>query len=122
MKLSTLLALAGLTLLSPAAIAQGAHSGHPAQAVQRDTAATKAFRAANAKMHKSMDLKFSNDADLDFVRGMIAHHEGAIDMAQVILQYGKDEQPRKWATDIIREQEREMAEMQAWLKQRGASR
>ena len=47
---------------------------------------------------------------------MIPHHQGAIDMAKVVLQYGKNEQTRKWANDIIREQAREINEMQEWLK------
>jgi uncharacterized protein (DUF305 family) len=56
------------------------------------------------------------DPDVAFVRGMIAHHQGAIEMAKVRLQYGKDEQTKKWADDVIREQQREIAEMQDWLK------
>ena len=48
---------------------------------------------------------------------MIPHHQGAIDMAEVVLQYGRDETTKKWAGDIIREQRREIAEMQAWLAQ-----
>ena len=96
------------------------HNKHGATkaASAQDTAATKGYRAANTKMHAGMNLKFSNDADVDFIRGMIPHHQGAIDMARVVLQYGKDTQTRKWAEDIIREQEREIAEMQAWLKKK----
>jgi uncharacterized protein (DUF305 family) len=99
----------------------GGHSGHatPSAAPAAETPATKGYREANAKMHRDMEITFSNDADVDFVRGMIPHHQGAIDMAKVALQHGKDEQIRKWATDVIREQEREIAEMQAWLKKQG---
>ena len=70
-------------------------------------------------MHRNMDIAFSGNADVDFVRSMIPHHQGAIDMAKVALQHAKDEQIRKLATDVIREQEREIAEMQAWLKKKG---
>ena len=49
--------------------------------------------------------------------GMIAHHQRAIDMAKVVSQYGKDDQTKKWANDVIREQQREINEMQEWLKQ-----
>jgi uncharacterized protein (DUF305 family) len=117
------LALAALPAVAFAqASHHGGHSGHsiPANPAQTaDTPATKGYREANTKMHRDMDIVYSNDADVDFVRGMIPHHQGAIDMAKVALQHAKDEQIRKWATDVIREQEREIAEMQDWLKKRG---
>jgi uncharacterized protein (DUF305 family) len=111
-----------MTAFSAAALAQGAHHGHstlvPA-AHLAETLATKAYHEANAKMHRDMNIEYSNDADVDFVRGMIPHHQGAVDMAKIVLQHGRDEQTRKLATDIIREQEREIAAMRAWLEQRG---
>jgi len=113
----TLLAAATIALAS-AAHAQSPHEGHGTP-TGKDSQATKAYRAANDKMHEGMAIKFANDADIDFIRGMIPHHQGAIDMAKVVLQYGKDEQTRKLATDIIRAQEREIAEMQEWLKKKG---
>ncbi len=58
----------------------------------------------------------AGDPDVAFVRGMIAHHWGAIDMARVRLQYGKDEQTKNWAENVIRDQQREIAEMEEWLK------
>ena len=91
---------------------QGQHQGHAAAAGAG--AAEKAYRAANAKMHKAMAIKYSGDADKDFVAGMIPHHQGAIDMAQVELKYGKDPEIRKLAEAVIRDQTREIADMKAW--------
>jgi uncharacterized protein (DUF305 family) len=70
-------------------------------------------------MHKDMDIAFTGDVDADFVRGMIPHHQGAIDMARVILAHGKDPALKKLATGIIAEQEKEIAMMRDWLKANG---
>ncbi len=90
----------------------------PSQASQSE--ATKAFSEAMDRMHGPMMEGIRDpDPDVASVKGMIPHHQGAIDMARIVLQHGKDEQTRRWAADVIREQEREIAEMQAWLKNRG---
>jgi uncharacterized protein (DUF305 family) len=88
------------------------HQDHSASAAAGP--AEKAYRAAGAKMHKTMAIKYTGDADKDFVAGMIPHHQGAIDMAQVQLKYGKDPEIRKMAEAVIRDQTREIAEMKAW--------
>jgi len=80
------------------------------------TPAAHAFAEANAKMHKDMMVDMTGDADADFVRSMIPHHQGAIDMAKIELQYGKDPDIRKLAEAVIKAQEAEIADMQAWLK------
>lgn len=83
------------------------------------SASSKAFAAANAKMHEGMSIKFTGKTDQDFVRGMIAHHQGAIDMAKIELEYGKDAETRKLAEEIIAAQEAEIQQMTTWLKKNG---
>ncbi|MGO4352121.1 DUF305 domain-containing protein [Rhizobium sp. RAF36] len=80
-------------------------------------ASSHAFAEANAKMHKDMMVEMTGNADVDFVRGMIPHHQGAIDMAKIELQYGKDPEIRKLAEAVIKAQEAEIAEMNAWLSE-----
>lgn len=106
--------------LAGAALAQG-HQGHGSHgaATPADTAATKDYKAANDKMHKEMNISFSGDADVDFARGMIPHHQGAVDMAKVVLAHGKDPELRKLAESVITEQEKEIAFLRDWLTKRG---
>ena len=79
-----------------------------------EPASTKAYRSAMSKMEQNMAVTFTGDADKDFVAGMIAHHEGAVEMAKVELQYGKDPQLRKLASDVIAAQTKEIAFMKSW--------
>ena len=68
-------------------------------------------------MHKAMmKAKPSGDADVDFVQGMIPHHEGAVAMAKTVLAHGKDPEIRKLAEGIIKAQDEEIAFMKDWLK------
>lgn len=76
---------------------------------------TKAFKHVNHDMHQDMNIKLSSQADADFVRGMIPHHQGAVDMAKVVLEYGKDANNKRLAYDIINEQESEITWMKRWL-------
>ncbi len=115
----TVMLLAGLFYLPHAQSAEP-HSHHgmaPATTAATPTSSpsTAAYTAANAKMHQGMAISFTGDADRDFLAGMIAHHQGAVDMSEVVLEYGKDPKVRKLAKAIIRAQKQEIAQMQRWL-------
>ena len=73
----------------------------------------------NARMHDGMDVAPSGDIDRDFMRMMIPHHQGAIDMALVLLKYGRDERLKRLAQSIIVEQGQEIAYMRTLLDRAG---
>jgi uncharacterized protein (DUF305 family) len=121
---TTIIAVAALALLGGAGLAQthGGHgsTGHGTPGVAAPAApSTAGYQAANARMHQDMDIAYTGDADVDFARGMIPHHQGAIDMAKVVLQHGKDPELKKLAQEIVSAQEKEIAFIQDWLRKKG---
>ena len=81
--------------------------------------AGKAYLDAMRKMDAPMIAAAeASDPDVAFVRAMIPHHQGAVDMARAVLQYGKDERVKEWANQLIKAQQAEIAEEQEWLTQR----
>ena len=77
------------------------------------------YKSAMMKMMEAMP-KFAGDADIDFMKQMRTHHQGAIDMAKVVLANGKDAETRKLAQEIIAAQEKEIVTIDAWLAKKGA--
>jgi uncharacterized protein (DUF305 family) len=81
---------------------------------------TQAFKAADERMMHDMSApEYTGDADRDFVAHMIPHHQGAIEMAQVELKYGKDPEIKKLARNIIKAQHDEIALMKRWQQKHG---
>ncbi len=141
--LRTTLAAAAIVAVAGIGYAQTSHHGHggmattgaaPAHvmdpvAMQKmmdammpspgDPPSTKDLKAADMRMMHAMAVGYTGDADVDFRTHMIPHHQGAIDMAKVALNHAKDPDTKKMAEAIIKDQEREIGEMQAWLKMRG---
>ncbi len=87
-----------------------------------DSASTKGYKAAMMKTMEGMPMmKFTGDADFDFMSHMRSHHQGAVNMAKVVLANGKDGDVRKMAQDIVTAQEKEIVAIDAWLKANGNS-
>jgi len=101
-------------LLCAAGAATPVHAGSPAEA-------ESAFLAQNdqamTRMMTQMTIRPSGDVDRDFVAMMVPHHQGAIDMAQAVLRYGRNEQLRRIAQEIIVEQQQEITAMRLALGQ-----
>jgi uncharacterized protein (DUF305 family) len=123
------------TLIVLAAAQAQKHAAQSAMfAEHRITAPTAEFTASTDKtfdqlmadamsvMHKGMHTApQTGDPDHDFVTMMIPHHQGAIDMAKAILLYGKDEQLKRLAQEIIADQQNEVQLMQLWLSKQPGS-
>jgi uncharacterized protein (DUF305 family) len=91
-------------------------AGFAISAIAQDGSASKAYMDAHhAMMGKMEKMKPSGDPDRDFLTMMIPHHQGAIDMAEVEVRYGKDEKVKAMAEKIIKDQKKEIAEMQEML-------
>jgi len=72
--------------------------------------------AAMEQMMKAVAIRPSGDVDHDFVAMMVPHHESEIAMAPAELRYGKNEQLRRMAQEIVVTQQQEIAAMRLALR------
>lgn len=129
--------LASFFCVSAPALAGPMHEGHHGQKMSepakkkpcacckkklcKTNPAVKAYESAMDAMHKGMDITYTGNTDTDFARGMVPHHQGAVDMAKVQLQFGTDPELRKLAQWIVTSQQQEIGLMKRWLDRRGTS-
>lgn len=106
---------AAMPALAQDKVDHSAHGGHMAATAPW----ADAYDAANAQMHEGMAIAYSDNPDLDFARAMLAHHEGAVAMAQVQLQHGLDPEMRALAQTIIDAQGPEIEQMRAYIAKIG---
>lgn len=96
------------------------HAGHDMNPMPTASSANHVseYQHAMTAMHEQM-MVASNIAnpDVAFAKGMIPHHQGAIEMAKIQLKYGKDNEMRQLAQTIINAQQTEITQMQTWLEQ-----
>ena len=105
-------------MVAPAAAQEGHphHTGTQNSSSQGDAYA-RALSVAMDRMHKDMTSPMpTGDADRDFLATMIPHHEGAVEMARLVLIHGKDPLVRRLAEEIIAGQQSEIVAMGARLR------
>lgn len=114
--LHLVLVLLCLAPMAPAQAADMEGMDHSKMMMPDKAQAEDVYAPAMKSMHENMmAVKPTGDADVDFVQGMIPHHQGAVDMAKILLEKGKDPELKKMAKDIIVAQEKEIAFMKGWL-------
>src|ERR1700739_2256400 len=96
-------------------VAVCAKAFHPASALEASYLADNV--SAMTKMMTDMGIQPSGDVDTDFVAMMVPHHQGAIEMAQAELRFGRNEQLRRLSQEIIVTQQQEIAAMRLALGQ-----
>jgi uncharacterized protein (DUF305 family) len=99
------------------------HSSHAQRSTPADAPYWEGLMESMTRMHAAMSsTRPSANADTDFVALMLPHHQAAIDMAKIELTFGKDEQLRRLAQEIVTDQESEIQLMTLWRQQHTCDR
>ena len=117
------LSLAALLALAVPAVAQQAQTGGSMPGMQgmSDMKAMTAYQqetmASMEKMNKAMQQGMMDpDPSMAWMKSMAAHHQGAVDMSEIVLKHTKDEEVRKEARKTIQENEKSLNELNAKMK------
>ena len=120
--------LAAFALIATPALAQqgggmqGMDHGQMAGMNHDDMAGMMAgnpYGQAEMDMHQKMMAAKQGDAAEMWTRKMIEHHRGAVAMSRVAVRDAKDAQTRQMAQMTITKQEKDIAELQVWLRKHG---
>lgn len=108
----------GASMPNPSSRAEAQSAPAGSQGAAGDS--TAAFKAADERMMSAMQgTAYTGNTDEDFVAHMIPHHQGAVDMAETEVKYGKDPQLKRLAARMIASQRNEIAFMKSWQKKHG---
>ena len=110
--------MSGMSGMSGKGMDKGAMAGMAGKG-PHNMMAMNEFMASMKKMDKAMMSAKGSTTDAAFARKMIAHHQGAIDMAQVELKHGTDADAKRLAQQTIDENTKGVADLSAWLKAHG---
>ena len=108
-----------VSLAAPLPVMAQEATGHEGHMMGDMGPASMAFMEANDRMHQNMMMEYTGNADVDFIKGMIPHHQGAVEMAKIVLEHGTDPDVKKLAEEIIAAQETEIKWMTEWLAKNG---
>lgn len=95
----------------------GVHQGSRQGQAQPADPASRGYMESMRKMNRAMRKPMTGNADQDFARMMVAHHQGAVDMARVELEHGTDPDLKAMARKVVDDQTKEIQQLQDWLKQ-----
>jgi uncharacterized protein (DUF305 family) len=110
--------LISLALIPAFAAPATQHTSHPHGSMPADAPYWEGLMDSMTRMHAAMSsTRPSANADTAFVALMLPHHQAAIDMAKIELTFGKDEQLRRLAQEIVTDQESEIQLMKLWRQQ-----
>lgn len=97
---------------SPAAFSQGASSAPSSGAGH---GSSQMHESMMSGMQKMQGMKPTGDTDKDFAEMMRMHHQQAVEMAKVEVQHGKSPELKAMAQKIIKDQQKEIGQLDQWL-------